>query len=278
MKTWRYLVVFWLLWPAACAHGWESNRRGAYEVSLVVNGVELPVYHHRGRAFVEGWRGQRYVVRIHNRSPRRIEAVVSVDGRDVIDGRAASLSKRGYVIQPWSSADIDGFRTSMDRVAAFRFSDVEDSYAARMGSNWTVGVVAVAVFPERVYRPRPRPLPRPPYYLDRSEEKSAAPRAGAAGEYYGRGSSRNLGTEFAEPRWSPVSETRFVRQDYTRPAARLAIRYDDRDGLCNLGLSFLCHPYPPVYPPSWPPAYPPEPPPGPFAEPPPGWEHFSRWY
>lgn len=273
MKTLRYLVVFWLLLPAACAHGWESNRRGAYEVNLVVGGVELPVYHKSGRAFVEGRRGERYVIRVHNRSSRRIEAVISVDGRDVIDGRPASLNKRGYVIMPWSSADIDGFRMSMNRVAAFRFSDVEDSYAARMGSAWSVGMVAVAIFPERRYRPRP------PYVLDDAREKSAAPRAGTAGEYYGRSRSRNLGTEFAEPRWSPVGETQFVRQNFSRPAARLAIRYDDREGLCNVGLSFLCRPYPPANPPTWPPAYPPEPPPpGPFAEPPPGWEHFSRWY
>src|SRR6185503_2691427 len=91
-------------------------------------------------------------------------AVVSVDGRDVIDGTTADYrNKRGYLISPWDSLTIDGWRISHESAAAFRFSSVADSYAARTGSAREVGVIGVAVFPERYYAP-PRPRPYEPSY------------------------------------------------------------------------------------------------------------------
>ena len=43
---------------------------------------------------------------------------------------------------------IDGWRTSEDSVAAFRFSSIEDSYAERMGDGRNVGVIGAAFFRE----------------------------------------------------------------------------------------------------------------------------------
>ncbi|RME21727.1 MAG: hypothetical protein D6806_14150, partial [Deltaproteobacteria bacterium] len=177
MRVYVLLAASAFLCPA-CAHAAEIERQGQYRMEILAGGTVLPVYHYRGMAFVQGRRGERYTIRIHNDSPRRVEVVVAVDGLDVIDGRDASLSKRGYVIGPWSRVDIDGFRLSMDRVAAFRFSDVEDSYAASKGRFWGVGVIAAAVFEERIRRRR-RPYSLP--YARPGEERSAsAPRA--AGE------------------------------------------------------------------------------------------------
>jgi hypothetical protein len=142
-------------------------------VSLEVTdtwGGHLPTFWQGGRTYVLGQEGQRYRIRIHNRSGRRIEAVVSVDGRDAIDGKSASFAKPGYVVPAWGSVTVDGFRLSLRDVAAFRFSPVADSYAAMMGDARNVGVIGVAVFRERTYRPRPpvyyrdpAPYPEPPY-------------------------------------------------------------------------------------------------------------------
>lgn len=78
-----------------------------------------------------------------------MEVVLSVDGLDVIDGRAASLSKRGYLVRPGGSITIEGFRESSEAVAAFRFSSVRDSYAARKyGETRNVGVIGIAAFNE----------------------------------------------------------------------------------------------------------------------------------
>jgi hypothetical protein len=93
--------------------------------------------------------GDRYAIRIQNQTGARFEAVATVDGLDVIDGEAGSFEKRGYLVQPWSTVEIDGFRRSEDVVAAFRFGRVKDSYAAKRGNDRNVGVIGVAVFHER---------------------------------------------------------------------------------------------------------------------------------
>lgn len=101
------------------------------------------------RWFVIGEQGRRYSIVLRNETDYRLEAVVSVDGLDVMDGRAASLSKRGYILRPRQRIVIDGWRRSMDVVAAFRFSSVSDSYAERKhGDSRNVGVIGVALFNE----------------------------------------------------------------------------------------------------------------------------------
>jgi hypothetical protein len=86
---------------------------------------------------------------VRNRSDFRLEAVLSVDGLDVIDGRPASLRKRGYVIDPHRSLLVDGFRQSLGAVAAFRFSPVRESYAQEKYHNTrNVGVIGIAIFNE----------------------------------------------------------------------------------------------------------------------------------
>jgi hypothetical protein len=143
------------------------DRVAGYEMTVLVDGVPVPTYTHDGDTYVLGQLGARYTLRVANHSGRRIEAVVSVDGRDVVDGKPAEFrGKRGYLVPAWGSVDIDGWRISHAEAAAFRFSSVRDSYAARTGSAREVGVIGVAVFPERyipppiVYPPR-RPLALP---------------------------------------------------------------------------------------------------------------------
>ncbi len=108
-----------------------------------------------GHDYVTGLGGDRYTIYLKNHSPGRIEVVVSVDGLDVIDGKSASFSKRGYLLDPYGDLTIDGFRTSNSEVAAFRFGSVRDSYAARKhGDTRNVGVIGVALFNERGDSPR----------------------------------------------------------------------------------------------------------------------------
>jgi hypothetical protein len=114
------------------------------------SGRFLPGLMLKGRWFVVGEEGRRYVLLIRNKTNARIEVVASVDGLDVIDGRSASMAKRGYLMEPHSQQRIEGFRQSTDAVAAFRFSPVRESYAAEKNHDTrNVGVVGVAVFEER---------------------------------------------------------------------------------------------------------------------------------
>jgi len=99
--------------------------------------------------YVVGTEGERYTIVLESHVPARLEVVVSVDGLDVLDGKNASFAKRGYIIEPNSSIEIDGFRQSMDEVAAFKFGSVRNSYAEQKhGDTRNVGVIGVALFNE----------------------------------------------------------------------------------------------------------------------------------
>ena len=123
---------------------------GAITVSIRdASGNPLPGLFASDRTYVTGREGERYTIDITNGTPRRFEAVATVDGLDVISGKRGSTDSRGYVLLPWQSLEIDGFRQSEDAVAAFRFSKVSDSYAGKRGDARNVGVIGVAFFAER---------------------------------------------------------------------------------------------------------------------------------
>jgi hypothetical protein len=112
-------------------------------------GLPVTAYHHRGRTYVLGHAGERYIVRITNPTPSRVEALISIDGLDAVDGEPADMRKRGYVIQPYGELRVEGFRVSTEQVASFRFSSVGNSYAGRKGKARNVGVIGVAIFEEQ---------------------------------------------------------------------------------------------------------------------------------
>lgn len=127
-----------------------SAAKGAVTIRIVdESGAPLPTFSAGGRSYVMGNDGARYAIRIQNQTGARFEAITSVDGLDVIDGEPGSFEKRGYLVGPWATVEIDGFRRSQDEVAAFRFGRVRDSYAAKRGNDRNVGVIGVAVFQER---------------------------------------------------------------------------------------------------------------------------------
>ena len=111
-------------------------------------GVALDTYSHQGRQFVPGRPGDRFALRITNRSPNRVLAVTSVDGVNVVSGETASPDQAGYVLGPYQSFDVVGWRKSTSEVAAFYFTSIADSYAGRSGRPAHVGAIGVAVFRE----------------------------------------------------------------------------------------------------------------------------------
>lgn len=139
--------------------------RAPYDVQILrENGETLPTYAAKDRFYVQGNAGERYILRITNPTPNRVEAVVTVDGLDVVDGEIGSLSKRGYIVPAYGETRVEGFRTSAQDVATFRFSAVDDSYAGKQGKARNVGVVAVALFEERAAQQIIEPAPPPVDY------------------------------------------------------------------------------------------------------------------
>lgn len=262
-----------LLAATACAP--TANARtspasgGGYSIQLEDEyGRTLPTWHHRGSTYVLGQYGTRYNVRISNHTGQRIEAVLTVDGRDAISGDLGDFTRqRGYVIDPYGSVVVDGFRQSMSNVAAFRFTTPGDSYTGRRGTAQHAGVVGVAVFRERDYHPpvamAPPPAPRPWEYdgdarapraeARKSAETSAADEApmgagrGAVAQPRSRPAptQNNLGTRYGESQYSPVVEVPFRRARTSSPDQILAMYYDDAQGLQNRGIPVYSYATPP---------------------------------
>ena len=185
------------------------------------SGRVLPVYWHDGERHVAGEPGREYEIHLRNRAGGRVLAVTSVDGVNVITGRTASPSQSGYVLDPWGLLEIDGWRKSMDDVAAFYFTALPDSYAARTGRPENVGVIGVALFRELA---PPQPM----------KEERVARADAAAPAAAGREESR-LGTGHGRRLDSGAVYTNFERASES-PDEIVRIYYDSRKNLVARGV------------------------------------------
>jgi hypothetical protein len=166
-------------------------------------GATLRTYSHDGKLYVAGATGHRYAVRIINRTGARVLTVLSVDGVNAITGQTADTNQSGYVLGPYDSTEVDGWRKNMSEVAQFNFTDLSDSYAARTGRASNVGVIGIAVFRER-YHPAP---------IERDDKISAAPPAppesapaeAATPAQAPAASARGIGGRAAEPQQAEKS-------------------------------------------------------------------------
>ncbi len=203
-------------------------------------GHALPQYAHRGQSWVPGTPGHRYAVHLTNDSPRRVLVVLSVDGVNAISGQSAAGDQGGYVLEPWQTTEVAGWRKSMREVAQFYFADFGDSYAARTGRPLDVGVIGIAVFAEARPVPPPRvhlPAPTRPYARAQAADAAApaAPAAPAAAPEMAQSRAQELGTGHGEREYAPVSRTHFVRAG-RHPVQVVELRYDDRDALVARGI------------------------------------------
>lgn len=232
---------------AACAGPSHAfGRHVGLELVDRETGEPLQVWWHRGRRYVAGRPGARYAIRLVNRSTARVLVVVAVDGVNVISGQTAAWGQTGYVLAPWQSYDLTGWRKSDHEVAAFEFTSLPGSYAARTGRPLDVGVIGVAVFRERP--PPYLPPPAPPVAATEPADRRAdaegagapAPSATAADRTreksaLARQERSRLGTGHGEREVSEVRHTAFERES-TTPAEILSVQYDRRENLVAAGI------------------------------------------
>lgn len=202
----------------------QALAHGLADVSIYdrTDGKRLPVHWHEGRAYVAGKPGNEYQVVLRNRQREDVLAVVSVDGVNVVTGQTAHPSQSGYVLGPRSALQIKGWRRSLSQTAAFYFTSLPDSYAARTGRPHDVGVIGVALF-----RKKP-PAPAAPIARDRSEA--------AVGTGHGRHET------------SHARHVAFERATRA-PAEVITLYYDSRANLVARGIirdamSYPPHPFP----------------------------------
>lgn len=202
-------------------------------------GQVLPSWQHRGKLYVAGTPGNRYAVRLLNKSGGRVLSVISVDGINAVTGEPASPEQSGYVLSPGQGTDIAGWRKSMEEVAAFYFTSLGDSYAARSGRPQNTGVIGVAIFREQESAP---PLAYAP-----AAQSPAKAEASASAEQRSRlaDNAAPLGTGHGERLTARTRNTEFERAS---PQANEIIRiyYDSRSNLIARGIIPVPQPYRPV--------------------------------
>lgn len=121
------------------------------ELTVLVGNHPIPSVTKDGKTYVEARFGTEYSLKIRNNNYYRIEAVVSVDGVDVISGKPATHEARGYIVDAYKTIEIKGFRSDMNTVGAFKFTKKKKAYAKQAtGTTQNVGVIAVACFAERI--------------------------------------------------------------------------------------------------------------------------------
>ncbi len=254
---------------AAAATSFSAHAVGNQVDVQVVDrstGQTLSPIAYKGEWWIAGRPGARYSVTITNRNGGRTLNVISVDGVNALSGETAAWSQSGYVLDPYEATQINGWRKNLEQVAAFEFTALPDSYAARTRRPDHVGVIGVAVFNERE-----QPVAAGRAERERSDDKSAVPLPPPAPSQHGAppasepsasrdapartsaGEMRSapaflakrekLGTGHGQIESSAVRWTRFDRQQST-PSEIVTIHYDRRENLIAMGI--IPQPLPPV--------------------------------
>jgi len=193
------------------------------------SGQTLAVYWHEGRAYVAGEPNREYRIEVQNLSGEDALAVVSVDGVNVVSGETASPQQTGYVIDAGGRQRIDGWRKSLNETAAFYFTSISDSYAARSGRAGNVGVIGAAIFRRKVVYFEPRLESE----LSRDAQTGAAPSARSS-QSMDR-PSESLGTGHGRRERSDAQYVGFERAT-SAPEQRLSIWYDSYANLLARGI------------------------------------------
>jgi hypothetical protein len=189
-------------------------------------GRTLTVHEHHGRRYIVGEPGHEYELRLHNRTGARVLAVTSVDGVNVVSGETAAPDQGGYVLGPYDRLGIAGWRKSLDEIAAFFFTRHRNSYAARTGRPFDVGVIGVALFREKA---------RCCEGFGWGDERQDEDRAASAPEPSLRQREEKLGTGHGRREHSAARYTEFERAG-DAPDEIVAIYYDSRENLIAQGV------------------------------------------
>jgi len=238
MKAWDRMIGMVVALGAALAAGCAADAQavgGTIDLAVFdrTEGRQLPVYWHQGRAYVAGRPGNEYRITLRNRARDDVLAVVSVDGINVITGQTADPRQSGYVIAPWQPFEILGWRKSLAETAAFYFTALPDSYAARTGRPNEVGVIGVALFRRAPSQP-PAPIAAQPYARDeaRSAERSSA---GALSSVPAPAPEPQVGTGHGRRERSDAAYVNFERAS-AYPSEVITLYYDSYPNLVAKGV------------------------------------------
>jgi hypothetical protein len=140
-------------WFDADLGTWADGR--IVDAQIRVDGEPSPLYWSPNgdqRRYVQAFAGRNYSIVLRNNTSRRVAVLLAVDGLNAVNGERTSLNSREpmYVLSPYESATISGWRTSLEEVRRFVFVDEHRSYAERTGqANSDMGWIRVLSFREQ---------------------------------------------------------------------------------------------------------------------------------
>ncbi len=216
------------------APSYSSYReQGPISIDVVDdNGRSFAKYPHRDgyrvyRAFLEAKKGQRYKLRVRNRTGKRIAVVIAVDGRNIISGKKSHLrnTERMYVLAPYQTGFYSGWRTGQNKVNRFYFTSAGSSYAAAWGDRSAMGVIAAAVYAEQ-------PRYNTPNYLNKTAPAPRAKRRSVMAE--------EAGTGYGREEYSASVRVNFLPR--ATPSGKYFYKYEWRETLCERRI-IHCDPY-----------------------------------
>ena len=224
-------------------------------MSVRVAGSTAPLFQSVDRSdrwYLQAKKGGQYEVRVRNTTGQRIAFVIAVDGINAINGVRSHLGSDEpmYVLDPWQSATIKGWRKDLGNVSKFVFVDEERSYAARTDqANGDLGWIRVAAFNE--FRPVAWGKIISPYKENGdTRERVDAPHAQDAPRAESSKKSANgMGTDSVEPSapapaspgtgWGANQRDRVREVDFTPErfaCTQVVLRYEYKDALIALGI------------------------------------------
>jgi len=230
----RYVAITMLVAVLAgfAAANQASVRGDMATVYIQADDANIRVAYKDGNTFFSAPIGSEYTISIRNNTGRRILAVPTVDGLNVIDRNKGDWGGTGYVIAPHGSVEIPGFRRSdqFQYVERFTFNEARFSLAKRIGDVRNVGVIGVALFKEYVPPPPEPVVHNYDAYPQSSRYEESANESRMKCETYSR-----AGTEAGRTVHDPVRRVSFQRAS-NNPEEILALYYDKEENLISAGI------------------------------------------
>jgi hypothetical protein len=218
------------------------------QVSVHVNGRGTPLYQNADRQdrwYLEAREAANYDVTVRNLTGERVGFVIAVDGLNAINGLKSHLGadEPMYVLDPYASTTVKGWRKNLGNVSKFVFVDERDSYAARTDqANGDLGWVRVVAFNEF----HPVILRSQGWGSVKSQYRDGGDANGVAPQAQGqpvrpdmaplaeREVTPSPGTGWGDNQRDRVREVDFRPERYA--AAQVILRYEYRDALQRLGI------------------------------------------
>ena len=230
------------------------------DVQVLVDGWPAPLFVRPGawdKNYFQAFRGKNYSLVVTNQTNQRVGVLMAVDGLNVVNGQRSDLNNHEamYVLDPYESATIQGWRTSLHDVRRFVFVDEERSYASRTNqANGDMGWIRVMSFREQTpiaWRNGPKVRGNDSrgdwngQGNTREESAPSMPAPSMGGDLRAQKSGERLnqapqsdaapGTGWGDQRWDPVRQTQFLAM--ANPIDQIVLRYEYESGLRQLGIN-----------------------------------------